>query len=1018
MSSPVPPTPPTPDSSDGSPLPPRWLAKLKLEVEGYDLLERIGEGGQASVYKARRQKDQKLVAIKILHAGPHATDEARARLKRETAALMAINHPNIVHALAAGRTRSGLDCLVMNFIDGRPLDDLWEDPAFAAAVLPSAAEHPAAVLRLFQRICETVQAAHVKGITHRDLSPSNILIDAKGQPHILDFGMASTAFDGIVGRDVTVTGQFIGKLKYASPEQAKGANTKGTPSGNADIRSDVYALGVMLYQLLTSGAFPYEVVGNVLEVLHNIIHSAPKRPSEVVPPAAAASGSTGVSPVYGQPAASNPTRKNPPLVNEAIEAIVLKALEKNPDQRYQSAGELAADIDRYLRGLPTSASVWATTKPIAASPMPIAASPMPAQPAPTNTKPNSPFPRRAAYAAAAIILMSALGGIAMNAKSLALWLGMSTVVAPVLPTELAATSPQTAQAAPRPQAADAEGTDSQLKKLAQDLADTDARVRGVLTTLSDKHGVSSPETSDGPASGLRTMDAKAFTEALMALSAATGRTLEFPLPSTDELDAAKAAEAAKFKDDADGAGLVARRTELFDQQAALWAQLAWGTFTGRDEDTLYRYKVLQAADANQNTVQKVRVLEKGILLRRISVAAMNKGLVAARRNTDTPEGDGPALAVIASDVAQQVSAAVGDFLSAMSEAKDKGGLSEQDKQVLAELRTLAEELRTAVNDAPTTCEAVQTAKDEVDRARNRARLQENLLHACKQAAQLDQRLVATQTQWNLQPNTDVKAQALPGSVAKPKPQPKLPRSQPNVDQAIVAVFVVGDKWTGTFTNSQGATPQTWTVTQVVSDVVSVSTENKYGTRNMKIRVKEGTVEIVDNDPRGVRTTGEPSNRLLNIKVTGKVVDGRNLQLGGNWSFTDPKGNPVHEAVSYDLTRAAAAADPLEPWQPGSRWTTLDQRGNLRVWKVVTRSPRELQIERPSDSGQGTVRLTLLVTGTTVQLTQVAHVGTKRTVMNRDWQGKGTIGPKSLSLDYSVVSDGGPRWDESMKLKPE
>ncbi|MFN9971065.1 MAG: protein kinase domain-containing protein, partial [Phycisphaerae bacterium] len=111
-----------------------------------------------------------------------------------------------------------------------------------------------------------------RGITHRDLSPSNILIDAGGQPHILDFGMASTAFDGIVTRDVTVTGQFIGKLKYASPEQARGARTPdaasdaaaGAGAGGVDIRSDVYALGVMLYQLLTGGAFPYEVVGNVI----------------------------------------------------------------------------------------------------------------------------------------------------------------------------------------------------------------------------------------------------------------------------------------------------------------------------------------------------------------------------------------------------------------------------------------------------------------------------------------------------------------------------------------------------------------------------------------------------------------------------------------------------------------------------------------------------------------------------------------------------------------------------------
>ncbi|MFN9131105.1 MAG: serine/threonine-protein kinase, partial [Phycisphaerales bacterium] len=269
MPDPTAPTSKPATPASGSELPPRLLAKLKVEIEGYELIDRLGEGGQATVYKAIQKQDGQTVAVKVLHAGPHATEEARARLKREINALRAINHPNIVQAIAAGRTRSGLDCLVMNFIEGRPLDDLWNDPAFAAKVAPQ----PADVLRLFKTICETVQAAHRKGITHRDLSPSNILIDATGQPHILDFGMASTAFDGIVTRNVTVTGQFIGKLKYASPEQASGARTADA-NGNAagtgvDIRSDVYALGVMLYQLLTGGAFPYEVVGNVIDVLNN-----------------------------------------------------------------------------------------------------------------------------------------------------------------------------------------------------------------------------------------------------------------------------------------------------------------------------------------------------------------------------------------------------------------------------------------------------------------------------------------------------------------------------------------------------------------------------------------------------------------------------------------------------------------------------------------------------------------------------------------------------------------------------
>ena len=318
-------------------LPDYLLAKLRVSIPGYELVDKIASGGQATVYRARELTSGLTVAIKVLHGGPYASADARTRFLREATALKKLNHPNIVCVIDFGRTPIGLDYLVMNYVRGRPLDAIWKDPSFAAAIAPE----PPARLRLFKRICDIVHAAHLKGITHRDLSPSNILIDAQGEPHILDFGLVSTAFNELLnpaGAPVSITGQFLGKVHYAAPEQVRARHD------TVDPRTDVYALGVILYQMLTNGVFPYDVVSNFAEALHNIVHTRPQRPSAVLARRHEAKGN------------DSRLRRGPPLVNPIIEAVVLRALEKDPAQRYQSAAEVAADIDQYLAGRNTSVS--------------------------------------------------------------------------------------------------------------------------------------------------------------------------------------------------------------------------------------------------------------------------------------------------------------------------------------------------------------------------------------------------------------------------------------------------------------------------------------------------------------------------------------------------------------------------------------------------------------------------------------------------------------------------------------
>jgi tetratricopeptide (TPR) repeat protein len=290
----------------------RTDATLSMNLPGYRLLGEIHRGGQGVVYQALQESTRRKVAIKVLKHGPFADRTELARFDREVDVLSRLNHPHIVAIHDRGLS-SGHAYYVMDYIPGRPLD------AHVAAEDLSVEE----LLRVFVKVCDAVNVAHLRGVIHRDLKPGNIRIDEEGEPRILDFGLAKLEQEiagGSSAQAMTMTGQFVGSLPWASPEQA------GGDTDALDIRTDVYSLGVVLYQLL-AGRFPYPVSGRLTDILRNISQTQPAR--------LAGSGRR---------------------FDHDLELIVLKALAKEPERRYQSAGELARDIRRYLAHEPVEAT--------------------------------------------------------------------------------------------------------------------------------------------------------------------------------------------------------------------------------------------------------------------------------------------------------------------------------------------------------------------------------------------------------------------------------------------------------------------------------------------------------------------------------------------------------------------------------------------------------------------------------------------------------------------------------------
>ncbi len=297
-----------PESQSGIAFDPSSSGPPHDSFTGYQILGELHRGGQGIVYQAIQKSTHRKVAIKVMKEGPFASATDKARFDREVQILGQLKHPNIVAIHGTGMA-AGHYYFVMDYIHGQPLD------VYVAGKLHDID----AILQLFAKIGDAVSNAHLHGIIHRDLKPSNVRIDDQGEPHILDFGLARAAPTAADASFMTVTGQFVGSLPWSSPEQAEGI------PGKIDVRTDVYSLGVMLYQMLT-GRFPYDIVGNMRDVLDRILHAEPHYPRAL--------------------------RTD---INDEIETILLRCLEKEPERRYQSAGEFARDIRHYLAGEPIEA---------------------------------------------------------------------------------------------------------------------------------------------------------------------------------------------------------------------------------------------------------------------------------------------------------------------------------------------------------------------------------------------------------------------------------------------------------------------------------------------------------------------------------------------------------------------------------------------------------------------------------------------------------------------------------------
>jgi tetratricopeptide (TPR) repeat protein/tRNA A-37 threonylcarbamoyl transferase component Bud32 len=351
-------TSPTPESEIPAP----------EKVGKYEILGRAGAGGMGVVYKARDRELDRIVALKVMIAGEHATAETIQRFQREAKSAARLGHPNIVHVYDVGVDPTGLYYFAMEYIDGSGLDKLIKDQGF----------EPKAAARVCQQLASALQYAHEQGIIHRDLKPANVMVDRGGTPRLTDFGLAKSMADE---QSLTRPGEIMGTACYMPPEQACGMS-------GVDTRSDIYSLGAVLYEMLTRR--PPFVGETVVAILRRVEEDDPEPPTRLI---------------------DNLPRD--------LETICLKAMAKEKERRYATAGEMSADLQRFIEGQPIAAqrssifyrsTKWARRNPAAVTAMLMTVAGValfafllsrPGPPAPPRPPPVDPGPDKLAMRKAA-----------------------------------------------------------------------------------------------------------------------------------------------------------------------------------------------------------------------------------------------------------------------------------------------------------------------------------------------------------------------------------------------------------------------------------------------------------------------------------------------------------------------------------------------------------------------------------------------------------------------------------------